>query len=505
MRAKEFIIESQGGIFRRAQEVSQGTEVRFKNAQNNDEISLVSATMVPEQGAYETEEEIDQGLQAYLKPILGPNFAQLTQFTGNPAKARAALVSIWKEVPPEGETNKNKPEQLRAFVKLVQKPGSGAAPVLQSNADFKKDFGYGAGGKTAQRQTLKLKPKDVLTPDKWMTVQGIIVDMKQTLSQRTDLDENFKNGLVQLTKQVAVDSTNPVPGMGEYETSLEVDFGETPAPIALVTGNLVDGDYLKAQQGLLEPLGLKWSDLTQILYPEAGGEKIYDSYIRLGESAQKLKVSSKDKKGGAAASVTGLVDEFTKEPEKFADILTNKKYGNLIALLQTIANPENRYWNRPNKGVNGPLIVGVDTFKFIDDNDAKIVANLMKNAQRIHPDEAYKKGIISDNLHKLIPVKGAKYEDQAYNLGFHLMACIAKNIANIVNQDPNTDSLFRSILERSNMVQVKTTVKKTGDAAAFSQFKVIYPPVFSGRFIMVADNNYMATRMPIAPLSFAIK
>ena len=122
MRAKEFIIESQGGIFRRAQEVSQGTEVRFKNAQNNDEISLVSATMVPEQGAYATEEEIDQGLQAYLKPILGPNFAQFTQFTGNPAKARAALVSIWKEVPPEGEANKNKPEQLRELI-VVKKNG----------------------------------------------------------------------------------------------------------------------------------------------------------------------------------------------------------------------------------------------------------------------------------------------------------------------------------------------------------------------------------------------
>ena len=85
------------------------------------------------------------------------------------------------------------------------------------------------------------------------------------------------------------------------------------------------------------------------------------------------------------------------------------------------------------------------------------------------------------------------------------MACVAKNIANIVNNDPNTDSLFRSILERSNMVQVKTTVRKTGDAAAFTQFQVIYPPIFNGKFLMIADNNYMATRMPIAPLSFAIK
>jgi hypothetical protein len=85
------------------------------------------------------------------------------------------------------------------------------------------------------------------------------------------------------------------------------------------------------------------------------------------------------------------------------------------------------------------------------------------------------------------------------------MACVAKNIDNIVNENKNTDILFRAILERSNMVQVKTTVRKMGDGAAFTDFKVIYPPIFQGKMIMVADNNYMATRMPIAPLSFAIK
>jgi hypothetical protein len=111
--------------------------------------------MVPSEGQYETEEELDQNLQAYLKPILGNNFMQLTQFTGDPSKARAALVSIWKEVPEADSPQPNAKPVLRAFIKLVKKAGTGAAPVLQTNADFKKDFGYGADGKTAQRQTLQ--------------------------------------------------------------------------------------------------------------------------------------------------------------------------------------------------------------------------------------------------------------------------------------------------------------------------------------------------------------
>lgn len=506
MRAFEFLQESQGGIFRRAQEVSQGTEVRFKNAQTNHEISLVSAQMVPSEGQYETEEELDQNLQAYLKPILGNNFMQLTQFTGDPAKARAALVSIWKEIPEDDSPQTNTKPVLRAFIKLVKKAGTGAAPVLQTNADFKKDFGYGAGGKTAQRQTLQLKPKYVLETNTWLTVPGVVQSVTATVSRRSDLDPTLKNGLIQLVKDVAQGSNQPVPGMAEYATSLEVDYGEIPAPIALLTGNFVSGDYLKAEQGLLAPMGLSWNQLKNILYPDAGDEKLYDSYIQI-DSKNKLRISSKDKKGGAAASVTGLVEEMSNTPEKYEDITDDKKFQPLIQMLKTIANPANVYWNRSNKGINGPLILGVDTFKFINAKDAQTIVSIMNDPRlsKIHPDVAFKKGIISQNLHNLIPVKGAKYNDPAYNLGYHLMACVAKNIANIVNKDPNTDALFRTILERSNMIQVKTNVQSSGDGAAFKDFKVIYPPIFDGKFLMIADNNYMATRKPIAPLSFAIK
>jgi hypothetical protein len=499
MRAVEFITESQGGIFRRAQEVSQGAEVRFKNAETNQEILLVAADMVPPKGAYETEEQLDQGLQQYLKNAIGPDFMQKTQFTGNPKQARAGLVSIWKDA----ET-----EDLIAFIKLVKKPGEGAAPVMQSNADFKKQFGYGAGDKTAQRQTLKLKPKDVLKSDSWLDTRSVIGSLQQTIGQRSDLDETLQKGLVQLVDNVARGVSQPVPGMATYATSLEVDYGEVPAPVALITGNFVSGDYLKAEEGLLAPLGLKWSSLSKILYPEAGGEKIYDSYIQL-EGSNKLKVSSKDKKGGAAASITGLVDEINKNPERFQDITSNKKFQSLLQVLKIIAHAPATYQGtetRSSKGINGPLILGVDTFKFITAEEAKIIVNSMTSANnRMNPDDALKNSIITPNLHKLVAVKGAKYQDPAYNLGFHLMACVAKNISNIVNQDPNTDALFRAILQRSDMVQVKTTVKSTNDGAAFTDFKVIYPPIFEGKMVMVADNNYMATRKPIAPLSFAIK
>jgi hypothetical protein len=497
MRFYEFKInESQGGIFRRAQEVGQGAEVRFKHAEHNNEISLVSAQMVPPTGSFENEDELNQGLQDYLA---SNGVAQeKTQFSGNPKTALAGLVSIWKDV----ET-----EELQAFVKLVKKPGTGAAPVLQTNADFKKSFGYGAQGKTAQRATLKLKPKDVVPSDTWLGVSTIPSAVESFIASRSDFDDEMKEGLFNLVQNVSTGTDEPVAGMGQYETSLEVDFGETAAPIALITGNFVSGDYRAAEEGLLAPLGLTWASLKQVLYPSAGGEKIYDSYIKL-DSNNNLKISSKDKKGGAAASITGLVDAVNKTPEKFQDIFENKKWAKTFEILKTIASAPSVYWGtatQGNKGINGPLILAVDTFKFITDNEARTIVKLMKDNTRLHPDTALKQRMITSNLHKLVQVKGAKYEDPAYNLGFHLLACVAKNISNIVNKDSTTSDLFRAILERSNMVQVKTTVKKTNDGAAFNKFQVIYPPIFNGTFLMVADNNYMATRKPIAPLSFAIK
>lgn len=494
MRFYEFnIIESQGGIFRRAQEVSQGAEVKFKHAETNKEISLQSADMLPPSGTFETELELDNSLQDYLNQK-GVKL-QNVQFTGNPKTAKAVLVSIWKDL----ETN-----QLISFVKLVKKPGEGAAPVKQTNAEFKKTFGYGAQGKTAQRATLKLKPKDVTTADSWINYRQIPNMVQTKVSSRTDLDEVLKLGLIELVKNVAAGNSAPVEGMAQYESSLEIDFGETAAPIALITGNFVGGDYASAEENLLKPLGLTWKSLSQVLYPSAGDEKLYDSYIKLDKN-NSLRVSSKDKKGGAAASITGLVDAVNKTPEKYQDIFENKKFVPIFEILKTISNPENRYWKRKNKGVNGPLILGVDRFKFITEEEARMIVDLMGKSIRIPPNQAVEKGLITSNLYTLSEVKGAKFNDPAYNLGFHMMACVAKKIANTVNQDKNVGDLFRSILERSNMIQVKTTVKSSDEAATFSNFEVIYPPIFTGTFQMVADNNYMATRMPIAPLSFAIK
>jgi hypothetical protein len=91
---------------------------------------------------------------------------------------------------------------------------------------------------------------------------------------------------------------------------------------------------------------------------------------------------------------------------------------------------------------------------------------------------------------------------------------VATGSANKVNKDYKTDAFFKAVLERSNMLQVKTslTQKATKDAegnatsgAYFSNFEVIYPPVFSGTIKLDASGNFYATRRPVGKMGFAIR
>jgi hypothetical protein len=64
------------------------------------------------------------------------------------------------------------------------------------------------------------------------------------------------------------------------------------------------------------------------------------------------------------------------------------------------------------------------------------------------------------------------------------------------------------------MIQVKTTLKQsagkdqqgnTTSGAHFSNFEVIYPPVFTGTIKLDASSNFYATRRPVGKMGFSIK
>lgn len=474
MRFSEFkIIESQGGLIRRSQEVRAGKTVTFtKDALS---LNLKDTVAIPiNEFEYETIEDLEQGLKDTLAQIGNPTPLYYSKLLST---HRAALIVIF--------TDANGIDY--AFIKYAKQKKAGAFPILWSNSEFTSETGYlQANNKIAERAQFNLKPNALFQTDVYLNA----ADLTSNILQRTDLPQEVSEQIKQLLNNVTQGIDQPVPGAEKYMTTYEIDLGESAAPIALVTGNFVGGNYKEAEDALLAPLGLTWQSIQAVLFPGAGANQLYDSYLQLNKETT-LKVSSKDKKGGAAAAVTGLVKEIEKNPERFSGITDNEDFQEVLQVIKIIAD---------NSSVNGPLILA-EQFGFITEVDKdNVLANFGKGL-KYNPNLPWAR---TPGIKAAFQRKGAIFQDPAYDMGFHVLAGIAELVSDRLNQFKNIDKFFKAVLERSTMVQVKARMQKKGDAALFSNFTVIYPPVFTGKVKVVSNNNYMATRKPIGKISFKI-
>jgi hypothetical protein len=472
MRAFEFLSESSGGIIRRAQEVAQGKPVTF--AKGEDKISLASTVTVPEDAdRYETKEELVKGIQDALAANSNPTVI----WSKEPKGGGAALITIWKD--DEGK--------LIAFIKTAKAKAAGAFPIVWTNSEFASDTGYQqADSKIAERAQFNLKPQSILPPNTELDIGTI--PGKLSLESNKNLPDDARQQIPQILQNVLEGKKDPVPGAAKYATTYEVDLGETAAPIALSTGNFVTGSYKEAENSLLKPLGLSWRNLTTVTFPGGGSNLLYDSYLVINKDTT-LKISSKDKKGGAAAAVTGLMKDIENNPERFRGITDKKDFQEILGHVKIISE---------NRSDTGPLVLAVN-FGMITEEEKNIILGNLGKGLKYNPKQKFPPGITA-----ALKRKGAKFEDPAYDLGFHQLAGVAELVADRLNQMPNISDFFKAVLERSTMVQVKTGMQKSGDGAAFSSFQVIYPPVFEGVIKVVAGNNYMSTRKPIGKISFKI-
>ena len=474
MRALEFIKESEGGIIRRGQEVSQGKTITF--AKGDQQINLVGTTVLP---ANELRYDVQDDLRASLKDTLAANGNPTVLYYSpvNP-KSGAALITVWHDQ----TTN-----QRLAFVKFANTKKAGAFPITWTNADFGRDTGFSQiNSKIAERAQFKLKPNELFPTD----VDISITELAGTVKQRTDLSPEINQQIKQLLSNVTNGDDTPVAGADQYITTYEVDLGESAAPIALATGNFVSGSYKEAESALLTPLGLSWQDINSVLFPGAGSNLLYDSYLRLTETTT-LKVSSKDKKGGAAAAVTGLVKDIEENPARFSGITKNKQYQEILKIIKTVADYSAK---------DGPIQLAIQ-FGFISSEEGQLILSKLGQGEKFNPKASW---AATPGIQMALNRKGAKFTDPAYDMGYHVLAGVAELIADHLNKMPGISNFFKAVLERSTMIQVKSAMKKGQGGANFNNFNVINPPVFNGVIKVVAGNNYMATRKPIGKISFKV-
>ena len=139
-----------------------------------------------------------------------------------------------------------------------------------------------------------------------------------------------------------------------------------------------------------------------------------------------------------------------------------------------------------------------DVFKVLDDADITFLYSIYNKG----PHHNAKLTAGWKKLLAEVPYQPDKVHPE-YQLGFHLLAVVAKYVASRINENTQEiTNFFKHILSSSKLIQVyaKTTVK--GDALFYSNFKVTWPPVFAGT-ISVDANSYTARTKPSRKISFS--
>ena len=423
--------------------------------------------------------------------------------------AAAAMVVILGGTDEDGNAKK------LAFVNWYPtKIANKVPPLFWKTIRFEEATGWvqGNAGKsaTAKAAVLKMDPADLLEAEQSYDISQVpTLITNGKLAARLDIPPELKLGIPALLTDLASGpNPTPVAGLEKYEREIEVVLGETAAPIALMTGNRVSGSYDDVTNQLLQTMEppLTWQDFTQVVYGKKGG-KVEDCSMYAGKV--KLMVSSKDSKGGAAASLTGFMETLEKLPDQFGPgTAFYTKYQDILETLEII---------HKNTGVSGILQASASpSLGFIDTDEMNFIRSIYNTG----------KGKMADvagypNLPTVLKAKGIKgamvtnskgqrvasgagvdVTNPKYQLGYHLLGNLAVMIQKHFAKDQDrVTALFKSVLNRADMVQAYTKVGKGNQGLWFEDFKVTWPPTFNGKIIILAD-HYTANAPAGKKISF---
>jgi hypothetical protein len=485
------LTEAAGGMSKRWLE-SQQSPIYFLDAQGNrytiDNLVLFPLEQpvlpVAELGV-EVEDTITQ---------MGLTRQNITFVNRMPAKQGAGMLIIMK----------NQTGKLFPFFKFFPKREMDTLGMHYSPADFERETGLAweqtrvtGSGKDRKEEVISrvdLKPKASVPTNTNMSISSVPVQSGQMLAADDKVGPELAAKLQQLLKNTLAGSDKPVVGLEPYERDIQVDYGEVATPLGLVAGAHVGGSYQKVAAELLGPLGVSWGTATQVFYPEAGNEPLYDSQI-MWPNGEKLRISNKAKGQGGAASTTSILEIIDKYPERFSDkdkamLEPDGKYGDFVTALRTIAR---------SRGYEGPVKLAQE-FKYIDSNDAKnALENLAAKTNDIN--------LLTPKLQEIVNDKSifnAQTDKPDYKVCYNAIASLARLVVKHLNADIGlTTEFFKFMLSRANLVQVNQFTTRKDGGVAFSKFDVIWPPVFTGK-IKFSASDFQSNKKATSRLAFSV-
>jgi hypothetical protein len=502
MRAFEFLlVEAQGGMWDRMLEKKSGANIQFLNGNQTYELVDVAVFPQDQRLKYDLDPENPEtpatdSMKLDMDQYLQQQGAAVQKYIGAKKNSGAAMVVII------GDKSKK-----IAFVKFVKEKKSVHPPIYWQTSVFTQDTGWSQTGKgksaTAKAAEVKISPYDFVKPGRYQitALPGLIA---QNLNARPDTyPQNLKVGLPALIDDL-IKNTGPVPNLEQYADQVEVVFGESAAPIALSLNKRVSGAYAEAEKDLLGPLGLSWASFNEVSFGSFG-EKIGDSFLWAGET--KIIISSKNKTGGAAASLTGAMETLDKYPEEFGPgTKFYDKYKDILPTLQVL---------HTQQAIPG-VLSACELQEIITKEEKDFIVSIygkgtgtkddLQNFPNLPNLYLAKQFLGSQQINKAGDVvtakQGVDLSNAKFQMGYHLLGNCAKLLKIKLNSDSAlmTD-FFKAVLNKAQMVQVYTDTERSSKGIKFKDFNVVWPPTFTGSIVIESD-HYTSNAKPSKKISF---
>lgn len=491
------LFESKGGVIARFQETKGGSDANFERGNEIWAIDDIQVFPPNPRLAYEdlskTNKAKDQVLSDAKNFIANEYPDAELKITGQ--VGRAGILVIMKNITDAADpASTDSEEKFEAYLKITTKKADlGPLPIFWQTTEFCTFANLKSQNKALKKAGILLDPADIINPGQLYSVDEVITVVGNKTKENETIPEVLNNAIVPLLRQVQMGAPKLIPELTEYRTTIEVKLGEIAAPIALATGHMCSGQYEEAEKALLEPFDETFTDATHISFPKKG-EKLIDSFIHFNGGGI-VAISSKDSSGGAKPSTSTIADTLRDKADEFdSDDDFAEKYSSIRACIMIL--------NELN-AIDGPLRLGL-RFRIITKEDAVFLNAI------------YNKGKISDKIlktkspHLFQLLKTASYSPDdthpSYQTGYHLLAIIARKVAEYMNKDKKKiTQFFKAVLNKSSIIQVLAYTNMAKDAISYKDFKCIFPPSFDGTIQITADNYYTSRSRPGGKISFEFK
>ena len=372
----------------------------------------------------------------------GPGQAQVTSFGRFFEMIRPDMTGLWKNDELPGGWQLRKASSLKgSYYKL--KPSDLFPPDSEFATPADCVAAIGSNPSTA-------------TPGQQQAIQQIQPGMQQLLKKQYPVFSNIDTNMISAVRD---------------------DLGETIGPIAMVQGMIRDPVLEKARQDILGPNGT-FAGMS-IFFPASKINGLVDSYLR-GRDGTEVGISSKGEKG-ATASAKNISDGVATAREKGMTDLLNQ-YADQVKIIERVGSLSSR---------DLPLVLGQE-FGFITRSQAEAVLSMIKSGARsldaVSVSPADKK-----KLQEIMDLNRPKLSNPKYNVGYHILANLAKQVVTQINQDPVFGEACLKFLNVSPIVQLHLKGSEGKNSYQVVGFGVKYPPDFRGVVALDAGKVYAAT------------